>query len=288
MTNSSHHHDHQRLYNTSVTSTDPHQHGSLKVLKNELSDLIKDPPEGFIVEPDQNDFFTWNVGIFGAPNTLFAGGYYKALLKFPVDYPYRPPKLKFLSDMWHPNVYTDGQICISILHEPGEDERSGEQACERWSVVQNVRSILLSIISMLNEPNISSPANIDASIDYRKYKDDPINNRTYKEKLDRLIEKSKAIAKLEGIEIPQTVEEYTKRFDKKLSLKTNDDVQDYLNDDDDDDDDDDEQSEDNYSQSSRIKLITNSDIKLAIKSTIKSNNNNNSSGDYNDHLYTKW
>jgi isochorismate hydrolase len=97
-----------------------------------------------------------------------------------------------------------------------------------------------------------------------------------------LIEKSKAIAKLEGIEIPRTVEEYTKRFDKKLPIRPIDDMQDYLM-----DDDDDEQSEDNdYSQSSRIKLITNSEMKIAIKSTTK-HNNNNSSGDCNDLLYTK-
>jgi len=175
---------HHQLYNTSIINSDPRQYGSLKILKNEFSDLTKDPPEGFLVEPDQNDFSTWYVGIFGPPDTLFAGGYYKAILKFPFDYPYRPPTLKFLSDMWHPNVYPDGHICISILHEPGEDERSGEKACERWSVAQNVRSILLSIISMLNEPNTSSPANIDASVEYRKYKEDPINHPTYKEKLE--------------------------------------------------------------------------------------------------------
>ncbi|CAF0901473.1 unnamed protein product [Rotaria sordida] len=291
----SNHDSHHRLYNISIINSNQYQHGSLKILKNEFSDLIKDPPEGFIVEPDQKDFFIWHVGIFGAPDTLFSGGYYKAILKFPYDYPYRPPTLKFLSDIWHPNVYPDGNICISILHEPGDDERSGEKACERWSVAQNVRSILLSIISMLNEPNTSSPANIDASIEYRKYKEDPINYPTYKEKLNHLIEKSKTIAKLEGIEIPHTIEEYTKRFDKKLPITSIDDIQNYIIDDDDDDDDDDGQSEDNqsndnYSQTSRensrIKLITNSEIKIAIK-TMTKHNNNNSSGDYDDLLYRK-
>lgn len=175
---------HRRLANTSVRNSDPRQYGSLKILKNEFAELSKDPPEGFRVEPDPNDFSTWHVGIFGPPDTLFAGGYYKAILKFPFDYPYRPPTLRFLSDIWHPNVYPDGHICISILHEPGEDERSGEKACERWSVAQNVRSILLSIISMLNEPNTSSPANIDASVEYRRYQEDPIHHSMYKDKLE--------------------------------------------------------------------------------------------------------
>jgi hypothetical protein len=101
----------------------------------------------------------------------------------------------------------------------------------------------------------------------------------------RLIAKSQIIAKSEGIEIPHTVEEYTKRFDKKLPIKpTIDEIQDYLIDDDDEQSED-NQSNDDYSQSSiansRIKLITNSEIKIAIKSTTKYNNNN-SSGDNND------
>ncbi len=105
-----------------------------------------------------------------------------------------------------------------------------------------------------------------------------------------LIEKSRAIAKSEGIEIPNTVEEYTKRFLKKLPIIPTDDIQDYLIDNDDDDQSEDNQSMEDYSQSSlansRVKLITNSEIKIAIKSTIK-HNNNNSSGDYNNILYTK-
>ena len=47
---------------------------------------------------------------------------FKALLEFPDDYPNHPPKMKFVSEMWHPNIYTDGNVCISILHNPGHDE----------------------------------------------------------------------------------------------------------------------------------------------------------------------
>ena len=53
----------------------------------------------------------------------------------------------------------------------GDDPASGELASERWNPSQNVRTILLSVISLLNEPNCSSPANVDASVLYRKYKD---------------------------------------------------------------------------------------------------------------------
>lgn len=89
----------------------------------------------------------------------------QAQMKFPVDYPYSPPKLRFLSPILHPNVYTvrikiyraecilcdeivinavygilqDGELCISILHPPGEDPHSGEKPEERWNPTQTVR-----------------------------------------------------------------------------------------------------------------------------------------------------
>lgn len=62
-------------------------------------------------------------------------------------------------------------MCISILHPPGDDPISGELPSERWNPSQSVRTILLSVISLLSEPNCASPANIEASVLYRKYKD---------------------------------------------------------------------------------------------------------------------
>lgn len=78
-------------------------------------------------------------------------------MSFPQDYPNKPPTVKFVSDMWHPNVYPDGKVCISILHSPGDDPMGYEQASERWSPVQTVETIMLSIISMLSSPNDESP-----------------------------------------------------------------------------------------------------------------------------------
>jgi hypothetical protein len=61
-------------------------------------------------------------------------------------------------------VYPDGRVCISILHAPGNDPNGYEQASERWSPIQTVETIMLSIISMLSSPNDESPANIDAAV----------------------------------------------------------------------------------------------------------------------------
>ena len=140
----------------------------------------------------------------------------QAHLKFPPDYPYNPPSIRFLSKVWHPNVYEvihilknpfdeektltsqNGDLCVSILHPPVDDPQSGELPCERWNPTQNVRTILLSVVripsgathlslildfshqvSLLNEPNTSSPANVDASVMYRRWKDSRGKDKEY-------------------------------------------------------------------------------------------------------------
>ena len=65
-------------------------------------------------------------------------------------------------DILHPNIYPDGTVCISILHAPGDDPNMNESASERWSPIQSVEKILISVMSMLAEPNDESGANIEA------------------------------------------------------------------------------------------------------------------------------
>lgn len=127
------------------------------------------------------------------PESVFSGGYFKVgrLLLFPrrgvagrheetllttslqaemtfaKDYPYVPPTFRFKTPIYHPNIYPDGRLCISILHSPGEDEMSGEAASERWSPLQGVESVLRSVLLLLDDPEINSPANVDASVVFR-------------------------------------------------------------------------------------------------------------------------
>jgi len=160
--------------------------GAQRLLQNQFKQLMKEPVEGFTVEiPDESNMFEWDVYIQGPQDTEFEGGIFKAKMSFPQDYPYKPPELRFVSDFWHPNVYTDGKVCISILHPPGDDPMSGERPEERWSPAQSVTTILLSVISLLADPNISSPANVDASVEWRRHRD------TYKARIKKLVEKSK-------------------------------------------------------------------------------------------------
>lgn len=92
---------------------------------------------------------------------------------------------QFARPLYHPNIYKDGKICISILHAPGEDEMSGESAAERWSPAQRVESVLISIISLLDDAECSSPANVDAGVMFRK------NPEQYRKLVTEAVELSK-------------------------------------------------------------------------------------------------
>ena len=146
---------------------------ALKRLMAEYRQLNNNPPEGIIAGPaNEENFFEWEALIAGPEGTPFEGGVFNAKLAFPHDYPLSPPKMKFQSDVFHPNIYADGRVCISILHAPGDDPMGYESSAERWSPVQSVEKILLSVISMLAEPNDESPANVDASKVWRNNREE--------------------------------------------------------------------------------------------------------------------
>ncbi|PGH04298.1 hypothetical protein AJ79_07145 [Helicocarpus griseus UAMH5409] len=155
-----------------------------KILMNEFQGLATE--KWVHIELKDDDIFTWNVALIVVnPDSSFYGGYFKATMTFPQNYPYSPPGFKFNPPIYHPNIYEDGGLCISILHPPGEDEMSGESASERWSPAQRVESVLISILSLLDDPEISSPANLNASLMYRD------NRPQYKQKVKECVERSK-------------------------------------------------------------------------------------------------
>ncbi|XP_053974714.1 ubiquitin-conjugating enzyme E2 R2 [Hylaeus anthracinus] len=182
---------------------------ALRALALEYKSLQEEPVEGFRVKlVNEDNMFEWEVAIFGPPDTLYEGGYFKALMKFPHDYPYSPPSIRFKTKVWHPNVYENGDLCISILHPPVDDPQSGELPCERWNPTQNVRTILLSVISLLNEPNTYSPANVDASVMYRRWRDSKGRDKEYENIIRKQAQAAKMEAEKEGIVVPMTLEDY--------------------------------------------------------------------------------
>eukprot|EP01026_Neomeris_dumetosa_P075320 TRINITY_DN79304_c0_g1_i15.p1 TRINITY_DN79304_c0_g1~~TRINITY_DN79304_c0_g1_i15.p1 ORF type:complete len:129 (-),score=9.58 TRINITY_DN79304_c0_g1_i15:17-403(-) len=99
------------------------------LLTKQLKELLRNPVDGFSAGlKDDNNIYEWQVTIMGPPDTYYEGGFFNASLRFPKNYPNSPPECRFVSEMWHPNVYPDGKVCISILHEPGDDPHGYEQA----------------------------------------------------------------------------------------------------------------------------------------------------------------
>eukprot|EP00020_Sapocribrum_chincoteaguense_P002858 CAMPEP_0170753372 /NCGR_PEP_ID=MMETSP0437-20130122/12459_1 /TAXON_ID=0 /ORGANISM="Sexangularia sp." /LENGTH=167 /DNA_ID=CAMNT_0011092489 /DNA_START=46 /DNA_END=549 /DNA_ORIENTATION=+ len=156
------------------------------LLRKQLKDLNKNPIEGFSAGlVDDGNIFEWQFLIIGPPDTLYEGGFFHGRLSFPTDYPLSPPSMRFTTDILHPNVYAEsGNVCISILHAPGEDQFGYEQASERWSPVHTVTSIILSVISMLADPNDDSPANVDAA---KLLRSDP---QEFKKRVKRCVRRS--------------------------------------------------------------------------------------------------
>jgi len=137
---------------------------SFKRLLLEYKEIALRPPQGVVAGPiDESNLFEWECLFSGPEDTPYDGGCFRCTLTFPKDYPLNPPVMRFSSPLWHPNIYPDGTVCISILHPPEEDKFGYERSCERWSPVQSIEKVILSVISMLAEPNDESPANVDAA-----------------------------------------------------------------------------------------------------------------------------
>ncbi|KAJ7619522.1 ubiquitin-conjugating enzyme [Roridomyces roridus] len=157
------------------------------LLRRQLTELTKHPVEGFSAGlVDDDNLYEWEIIIIGPADTLYEGGIFKARMTFPTEFPLLPPKMRFVTPMWHPNIYPDGVVCVSILHAPGEDQWGYEDAGERWMPVHTVESILVSVISLLSSdtPNTDSPANVQAAVEVRN---DILN---YRKKVRRLARRS--------------------------------------------------------------------------------------------------
>jgi len=109
-------------------------------IKKELRDLAKSPVEGLVVEPSAADMFIWDITIEGPANTPYEGGKFKCKCEFPPDYPFKAPKLKMITKLFHVNVNDQGYICMDILSN-------------NWSPVLNISKLMISFMSFLTDPN---------------------------------------------------------------------------------------------------------------------------------------
>lgn len=115
-----------------------------KRIAKELKDLQKDPPVSCSAGPVGQDMFHWQATIMGPADSPYAGGLFSVNIHFPPDYPFKPPKVSFKTKVYHPNINNNGSICLDILKE-------------QWSPALTVSKVLLSICSLLTDPNPDDP-----------------------------------------------------------------------------------------------------------------------------------
>eukprot|EP00466_Bigelowiella_natans_P020382 jgi/Bigna1/57667/fgenesh1_pm.24_\ len=119
-------------------------------LMRDYKHFKKHSPQGIMAYADMHSVMIWHAIIFGPDNSPWEGGVFRLHLTFTDEYPNKPPKVIFISKMFHPNIYEDGNICLDILQN-------------MWSPMLNLTAILTSIQSLLTDPNTKSPANKIAS-----------------------------------------------------------------------------------------------------------------------------
>ena len=118
---------------------------TLKRLKRELKELELNPPEncsaGLI---NSNDLFHWHATILGPIGSPYEGGVFKLSISLQDDYPFRSPHIKFMTKIYHCNINSNGSICLDILKD-------------NWSPALTLSKALLSICSLMDDPNPNDP-----------------------------------------------------------------------------------------------------------------------------------
>ena len=116
----------------------------VKRLTQELKDLETQPIANCSAGPLDKDIKLWQATIFGPEDTPYAGGVFKVGIKFGDEYPFKPPIINFITPIYHCNINKRGNICLDILSK-------------NWSPVLTIGKVLLSICSLLAEPNPDDP-----------------------------------------------------------------------------------------------------------------------------------
>ena len=128
-------------------------------IKKETEKIKKDPIAGITAEPDPENPRYFKVVISGPKDSPYEGGKFKLQLYLPDEYPMVPPKCLFMTKIYHPNIDFLGRICLDILKT-------------NWSPALQIRAVLLSIQSLLNEPNTADPLNEKVNDHWLKDKKD--------------------------------------------------------------------------------------------------------------------
>ena len=138
---------------------------SRRRLLNEATNIQKESENDksmFVLKQDGDNMYKWNATILGPSDSLYEGYVFNLVIDIPSDYPNKPLQIKFSTKIEHVNVNSQGDICMDILKN-------------KWSPAQNMRTILISLISLLSEPNVDDPLNHDLAQLFKSDKNKYIN-----------------------------------------------------------------------------------------------------------------
>jgi len=128
---------------------------SRKRIQAELHDISQNPICNISAAPLNHDIYNWDATIIGPAGSPYEGGVFHLKINFPCNYPFKPPKITFITKIYHCNIDDHGDICLDILKE-------------HWSPALTISKVLLSICSLLDDPNPDDPLNLDIGILYRR------------------------------------------------------------------------------------------------------------------------
>ena len=128
---------------------------TIQRLNKELSELITTPPTNCSAGLIDDDIYHWQATIIGPEDTPYSGGIFELKIDFPLDYPFKPPNVVFLTKIFHCNINYNGNICLDILKD-------------QWSPALTISKVLFSICSLMNDQNPNDPLDSDAAELYLK------------------------------------------------------------------------------------------------------------------------
>ena len=117
---------------------------ALQRIQKEHQNLMSDPPANCSAGPMADDMFRWQATLLGPTESPYENDVFILEINFPAEYPYKPPRIHFTTKIYHPNINSNGGICLDILKD-------------QWSPALTISKVLLSICSLLNDPNPDDP-----------------------------------------------------------------------------------------------------------------------------------
>ncbi|KAJ1569376.1 hypothetical protein HK096_003304 [Nowakowskiella sp. JEL0078] len=124
-------------------------------LRKELSDLNKNPPLNASAGPIDDNMYKWQGRLIGTGDSPYQGGVFNIDIEFSNDYPFKPPKVKFLTKIYHPNIDEDGSICMGLLKT------------DVWKPSTKIADVLLALSFLLEQPVPEDALNTTIAEEYR-------------------------------------------------------------------------------------------------------------------------